>query len=139
MPLRLFHAAIVSAAILTGAIGASADAQVRRVQSPQPALPPGFQAPNIDPVMQRLNALQAEVNALRQSAGRQVVVLNFTAHPTMTWADSDNSFPKNNARAEAICREALGDRYGRVLSRKAEPDMSVNRWFFPNLLCETKP
>ena len=139
MSLRRLRTAIVMAAILTGVHGGSAHAQVRQVQSPPPPLPRGFLPPSIDPIMQRLNALQAELNALRQSAGRQIVVLNFTNHPTTTWADADNSFPKNNARAEAMCKEALGDRYGRVLSRKAEPDMSANRWFFPNVVCETQP
>ena len=131
--------AIVMAAVLTGAIGVPAEAQVRRVQSQPPALPPGFQAPNIDPVMQKLNALQAEVNALRQSAGRQVVVLHFSPLPATSWANDDNSFPENNQRAEAMCKEALGDRYGRVLSRKAEPDATLDRMFFPNLVCETRP
>ena len=139
MSRRKLRTAIVMAALLPGLLGVSAQAQIRRVQSPPPPLPPGFQAPALDPLVQRLNALQIEVNGLRQSAGRQVVVLHFTPHPTTSWTDADQSFPKNNARAEAICKEALGDRYGRVVSRKAEPDMSNGRWFFPNVVCETRP
>ena len=139
MSLSALRTAIVTAALITGAMGSPADGQVRRVQSPAPQLPPGVLAPSLDPVVQRLNALQIEVDALRQSAGRQIVVLNFTNHPSTTWAEADQTFPKNNARAEAICKEALGDRYGRVVSRKAEPDLSTNRWFFPNVVCETKP
>jgi hypothetical protein len=139
MSIPRLRTAIVMAAIVVGTLGASAQSQVRRVQSPPPPNPPGFQAPSIDPVMQRLNALQADLNALRQSTGRQIVVLHFTPHPTTSWTDADNSYPKNNARAEAMCKDALGDRFGRVVSRKAEPDMSANRWFFPNVVCETQP
>ena len=132
------HRRIAAALAVMGAIAMPANAQLR-VQTPQPPVPPGFQAPNIDPVMQRLNALQAQLKALQQSAGRQVVVLTFGPVDTTSWPDSDNSFPKNNQRAEAMCKEGLGDRYGRVLSRKVEPIMSADRWYFPNLVCETKP
>ena len=66
------------------------------------------------------------------------MVLHYPATDLNSWLDSDNSFPKNNQRAEGWCKAALGDRYGRVLSRLAQP-VGNGRWYFPNLVCETAP
>ena len=137
MSRRLVPSAILAAAVMAGALGGPAQGQVRRVQNPQPQLPPGFQAPDFNPVMQKLNALQAEVNALRQSAGRQVVVLHYTPTETGGWTDAENTFPQNNQRAVTICQAALGDRYGRVLSRTTQ--WTGSRFYFAHLVCETKP
>ncbi len=121
------------------AFAGPANAQARRVQAPAPAQPPSVQAPSISATSQAMANLKLQIEALRNSVGRQVVVLNFGPLPTTSWSNSDNNAPKNSARAEKICSEALGDRYGQVVSRQVEPSADLSRWYFPNLVCETKP
>ncbi len=136
---RITHIAllIVGSASLA-VLSQTAQAQ-NRVQAPAipPPQPPGIQKPNVNPTNQAIAALKLQLDGLRDSVGRQVVVLHFPKDDLNSWLDADNSFPKNNARAEAMCKTGLGDRYGRVLSREAQP--IGERWYFPNLVCETKP
>jgi len=140
MSLPRLRTAIVMAATLTAISSTTAPGQVRRIPTQPPTEPsPGYQPPGVDPVAQKLGKLQIAVESLRQSVGRQIVVLHFAPLPSTSWVDADNTFPKNNQRAEAICKEALGDRYGRVVSRKTEPDATLDRTYFPNVVCETKP
>lgn len=131
--------AAVAATILAAGIAGPAQAQDRRVQAPAPPPPPGIQRPEVNSTNQAIAALRLRVDALRDSVGRQLVVLHFAPVGTTTWADADNSFPSNTQRAEKMCKDALGDRYGRVVSRKAEPNMETGRWYFPNVVCETIP
>jgi hypothetical protein len=84
-----------------------------------------------------MSALNLKLDALRESVGRQVVVLNFSPLPWSSWPQAQHNWPSNNERAETMCKAALGDRYGRVLSRSVEQD--GDRYYFPNLVCETKP
>ena len=128
----------MAAVVLTFMFADTAMAQNRNVQSPPPPPPPGIQAPNMNSTNQAISALRLTLDALRESVGRQVVVLHYPATDLNSWLDADNSFPKNNQRAEAMCKAGLGDRYGRVLSRVAQP-IGNGRWYFPNLVCETAP
>ena len=128
----------MAAVVLTFMFADTAMAQNRNVQSPPPPPPPGIQAPNMNSTNQAISALRLRLDALRESVGRQVVVLHNPATDLNSWLDADNSFPKNNQRAEAMCKAGLGDRYGRVLSRVSQP-IGNGRWYFPNLVCETAP
>jgi hypothetical protein len=116
---------------------APAGAQERKVQAPPPPPPPGVQRPEMNSTNQAIAALRLRMDALRDSVGRQVVVLHFPSTDLNSWPDAQNSFPNNNQRAESVCKAALGDRYGRVLSRVAQP--AGDRWYFPNIVCETAP
>ena len=129
---------LLSAAALTVMFTAPALAQNRNVQVPPPPPPPGIQAPNVNSTNAAISALRLRLDALRESVGRQVVVLHYPSTDLNSWLDADNSFPKNNQRAEAMCKAGLGDRYGRVLSRVSQP-IGNGRWYFPNLVCETAP
>ena len=119
------------------ALAGAAQAQDRRVQAPRPAPQPRVQAPEIAPGSQAMAALNLKLDALRDSVGRQVVVLPFEPTDLNSWPDNQNNFPMNEKRAEDWCKEALGDRYGRVLSRRAHP--VGDRWYFPFIVCETRP
>jgi hypothetical protein len=127
---------IVAVLVSAGVLAQPVQAQVRR-PSPQPSPPQSFQAPASDPTVQAIAALKLQVEALRESVGRQVVALHFETTGQNSWGNAQNSWPQNNQRAEAMCKAALGDHYGRVLSREALP--TGDRWYFPNLLCETAP
>ena len=105
------------------ALAAPAQAQIR--------------APALDPTQQKLNALSQKVDALAQSAGRQVVSFEFSSEGLNTWTNAENTFPNNEQRAQNLCKELLSDRYGRVLSRRAQP--AGDRWYFRHLVCETRP
>jgi hypothetical protein len=136
----IIHSTLLFASFAAGLSGGVASAQTR-VKAPAlpPQQQPGVQKPNVDPTHQAIAALNLKLEALRESIGRQVVVLHFPLSQGTSWAEADNTFPANNQRAEKICKDALGDRYGRVLSRKVEPDMATSRWYFPNVVCETTP
>jgi hypothetical protein len=92
------------------------------------------QAPSVDPVMARLVALQAQLDALKQSAGRQVVVLHFTPTELPGWPD--NNYNNNQQRSTDLCKQALDDRYGRVISYRIRTN--DDRFFFSHVVCETK-
>jgi hypothetical protein len=135
-----FSKAMTATAWMTVAASAVSPAQGQmRVATPSPSKVPTIQKPSISGESQAISALRLRIDALRESVGRQVVVLHFPPVGTTTWAESGNSFPENTQRAEKICKDALGDRYGRVLSRKVEPNMETGRWYFPNVVCETAP
>lgn len=127
---------VAAAATVLGLLAQPAQAQVRR-PSPPPSPPQSFQPQAMDPTMQAIAALKLQLDTLRDSAGRQVVALHFEATGRDTWSEELNSWPQNNKRAETMCKAALGDRFGRVLSRTALP--TGDRWYFPNLVCETAP
>ena len=129
---------LMPAAVLTLMLAEPALAQTRNFQAPPPPPPPGIQGPNVNSTNQAISALRLRLDALRESVGRQVVVLHYPATDLNSGLDADNSFPKNNQRAEGMCKAGLGDRYGRVLSRVAQP-IGNGRWYFPNLVCETAP
>ena len=126
---------------LAGAImlAGPAVAQGGRVQAPAPSPGPGIQKPSLDPTIQAISALRLRLDALRESVGRQVVVLHFTPSESNGWLDSENNWSKNNQRSEAICKQALGDRYGRVLSRQPQVHPTAGRWYFSHVVCETIP
>ena len=128
----------MAAAVLTVMFAETALAQNRNVQSPPPPPPAGIQRPNVDSTNQAIAALRLRLDALRQSVGRQVVTLHYPATDLNSWPDAQNNFGANTQRAEGMCKAGLGDRYGRVLSRLAQP-IGNGRWYFPNLVCETAP
>ena len=97
----------MAAVVLTFMFADTAMAQNRNVQSPPPPPPPGIQAPNMNSTNQAISALRLRLDALRESVGRQVVVLHNPATDLNSWLDADNSFPKNNQRAEAMCKAGL--------------------------------
>ena len=120
-------------ALAIGIIANPALAQLR-------ALPPEpgkleYQPPKIDPMIKRLNAMQSQLDALRQSAGKQVVVLHFTPSELPGWAD--NIYANNQQRSADLCKQALDDRYGRVISYRVWTN--DDRFFFSHVVCETKP
>ena len=45
-----------------------------------------------------MSALSLKLDAFRNSAGRQIVVLHFPATDLNSWLSADNSFPANNQR-----------------------------------------
>ncbi len=133
--MKLFAGAI---ALALFAMANTAQAQTRVNPTPtrtNPDRTPGFQATPIDPVIERLIALQAEVDKLQESAGKQVVVLHFTPTELPGWPD--NNFNDNEQRAADLCKQALGDRYGRPLARRVWTH--ENHFYFSHLTCETKP
>ena len=98
---------LMPAAVLTLMLAEPALAQTRNFQAPPPPPPPGIQRPNMDSTNQAISALRLRLDALRESVGRQVVVLHNPATDLNSWLDADNSFPKNNQRAEAMCKAGL--------------------------------
>jgi hypothetical protein len=101
-----------------------------------PAVAAEVRAPALDPVQQRLNAIALKVDAATQAANRQVVAFHMSPDD-LSWSDADNNFPANNARGEKLCKDLLGDRYGRMLARRTQ--VSDERWYFSHVVCETKP
>jgi hypothetical protein len=118
--IRITTGLLVAAGLMTFA--APAAAQIR--------------APSLDPVQQRLNAIALKVDAATQAANRQVVAFHM-APEDLSWSDQQNTFPANNERGEKLCQDLLGDRYGRMIARRAQ--LSGERWYFSHLVCETKP
>jgi hypothetical protein len=97
----------------------------------------GVRAPNLDPTQQALAALSLKVDALTQSVGRQIIVLEQVDQTATLWPANTDTFPNNNARSTALCEEALGDRFGRVISRSRQT--VGDRYFLSRVVCETKP
>ena len=124
----------MAAAILAVTTASPAEAQ-KRAPVPQPAAQPGYQATDIDPVMARFNALQAQLNALQQSAGRQIVTLHF--EPGQGPSTADNNYNTNQQSATFLCEQLLKERYGRLLSYRIHN--ADDRFYFTHVLCETKP
>ena len=112
----------------------AADAQQRvQAQQPQPRQP-GYEAPKMNPVLGELKALRAKVDALEQSAGKQVVVFHFAEGQSPSHSENDAEWNKDNARM--LCQLMLKERYGRVLSYRMH--LGEGRVYFSHVVCETK-
>ena len=111
-------------------------AQTRVNPTPKsPAASSNYQATPIDPVIERLNKLQADLNVLKARTAKQVVVLHFTpADLGGGW--EENNYEQNKTRAEDLCKQALGDRYGRHIAHRNWT--SDGRFNFSHVSCETK-
>lgn len=113
----------------------AASPAVAQVRAPVPQTQGrDFQAPKIDPVIIRLNELQQELDALKESAGKQVVVLHFS--PTEHPGSLDNNYNNNQATATQMCQQVLGDRYGRMIDYRVWTN--GDRYFLSHIACETK-
>ena len=132
MSIRIPHLAVIAAASV---LAAPAAAQVR-APTPRPAPQPGVLNPDIDPASQGLSALALRLDAVEQAARRQVVVLEHNESNAESWPRSSDNFDNNNARSEDLCRGALGDRFGRVISRHRT--FSGDRHFLHRVVCETR-
>lgn len=132
MKLHVASACVALAASL--AFADTAGAQTVRQRTPEPSPPPGIQKPDVSPSSQAMSALSLKIDALRQSAGRQVVVLHFE---TPQSGRATNNAQTNDQVAEFECKQALGDRFGRVLSRM--PATHNGFWFLSRVVCETAP
>jgi|GEM_PF-591627 len=129
---RLAYIAVLSLGICT--IPAFAQTRVNPTPKP-PAASSSYQATPIDPVFERLNKLQADMNVLKAQTAKQVVVLHFSpADLGGGW--EDNNYNENKARAESLCQQALGDRYGRHIAHRNWT--SEGRFYFSHVSCETK-
>ena len=95
-----------------------------------------IRAQPVDPVHQRLTAIEGRLDRLADTAGAQVVVLHQTQDSLPQWPANTDTWPNNNQRAQAICESALGDRYGRVLSR--ERSYVEDRYYLSRIICETR-
>lgn len=84
--------------------------------------------------MGKLNSLQLQLNALKQSAGRQIVTLHF--EPGQGPSTADNNFNTNQQNATQLCEQLLKDRYGRMLSYRI--DTANEKFYLTHILCETK-
>jgi hypothetical protein len=111
-------------------------AQTVRAPAPTPGQQ-GIRAPNLDPTQQSLAALSLKVDALSQAVGRQIIVLEQVEQTATLWPASSDTFPNNNTRSTALCEQALGDRFGRVVSRDRQT--VGDRYFLSRVVCETRP
>ncbi|MDP3400812.1 MAG: hypothetical protein Q8R97_06795 [Brevundimonas sp.] len=133
------HAAVLPVSLVALAllaVGSPALAQVR-APTAQPAPQPGVRAPDSDPSSQAHSTILLRLDAVEQSARRQIVVLEFdeaTAGDEIWPASSDNS-SNNGNRVTAICSAALADRFGRVVSYQRA--YAGDRYFFGRVVCET--
>lgn len=124
------------AAALASACPAIAMAQTVRQTGVTPAQP-GVRAPNLDPTQSSLAALTLKLDALTQMAGRQIIVLEQVDQTATLWPASSDNWPNNNDRSTHLCKLALGDRFGRVLSRKRQ--VVGDQYFLSRVVCETQP
>jgi hypothetical protein len=97
----------------------------------------GVRPPTVDPTLQALSALSLKVDALAQTAGRQIVVLEQVEQTATLWPASSDTFPNNETRSTTLCQQALGDRFGRVISRDRQT--VGDRYFLSRVVCETRP
>ena len=123
--------AIVIALIACTVTGA-ATAQVRAPTQTAPSR--DFQPVKPDPVVTRLNAIQQELDALKESAGKQVIVLHFS--PTEHPGSLENNYNTNQAFATQACQQVLGDRFGRMIDYRVWTN--GDRFFLTHISCETK-
>lgn len=132
-----FTPAAALAAAAACALAPPAAAQTVRAPTPAPAQQPGLRAPDVSPASQGLGALTLRLDALEQAVGRQLVVLEQDqAAPGESWPAASDNFPNNNTRAEAACRDALGDRFGRVVSRQRRTE--GNLYYLSRVVCEAR-
>lgn len=117
-------------------IALPAAAQTVRAPTQTPAPPSGLRAPDTSPSSQGLSALALRIDALEQSVRRQIIVLEQGYPETERWPRDSDNFGNNNTRSQAICERALGDRYGRVISR--ERTFAGDYYFLHRVVCETR-
>jgi hypothetical protein len=127
---------LASAAALAVAVASPALSQSRAVTTSTQTTPPSrdFQPVKPDPVITRLNTLQQELDALKETAGKQVVVLHFS--PTEHPGSPDNNYNTNQAFATDACEKVLGDRFGRMIGYRVWTN--GDRFFLTHISCETK-
>lgn len=133
--MRIIRSSFWLASTAAVACAGAASAQTIRAQPKPPAVQPGLQAPNTSSQSQAFSALNLKLDALKQSLGRQVVALHFTPTELPPWPN--NNFGENEARAIGLCQQALGDRFGRLLSRRVQG--AGGGYYFTHVLCEVKP
>lgn len=112
-------------------------AQVR-APTPRPAPQPGILAPDVDPSSQAHSTILLRLDSVEQAALRQIVVLEYSLSSAYgeIWPVSSDNFNNNPNRATAICSQALGDRFGRMISYQRAYD--GDRYFFSRVVCETR-
>lgn len=126
---------LASAAVLAFVVASPALSQSRAVTTNTQTTPSrDFQSAKPDPVITRLNALQQELDALKQTAGKQVVVLHFS--PTEHPGSLENNYNTNQAFATDACEKLLGDRFGRMIDYRVWSN--GDRHFLTHISCETK-
>ena len=124
-----------SAAALAVLVASPVHSQSRAVTTNTQTTPSrDFQPVKPDPVITRLNALQQEIEALKEVAGKQVIVLHFS--PTEHPGSLDNNYNTNQAFANEACKKVLGDRFGRMIDYRVWTN--GDRFFLTHLSCETK-
>tara|TARA_R110002124_G_scaffold87463_2_gene225318 strand:+ start:3894 stop:4292 length:399 start_codon:yes stop_codon:yes gene_type:complete len=121
---------------LVCACSGAALAQTVRAPAPTPGQQ-GVRAPDLDPTQQSIAALSLKVDALSQAVGRQIIVLEQVEQTATLWPASSDTFPNNNTRSTALCEQALGDRFGRAISRDRQT--VGERYFLSRVVCETRP
>lgn len=134
IPIRL------TALALAASVALPAAAQTYRAVPATPPQQPGVLAPNVDPSSQAHSAIMLRLNEVEQAARRQVVALEYDEATAVaageSWPISTDNFNNNPNRATALCSQALGDRFGRVVSYQRAP--SGDRYFFSRVVCETQ-
>ncbi len=123
---------VVGAALLACIIASPAAAQVRATVPQMQSR--DFEAAKPDPAIVRLSELQQEVAALKESAGKQVIVLHYS--PTEHPGSLENNFNANQAFATQACEQMLGDRFGRMIAYRVWAN--GDRYFLTHISCETK-
>jgi hypothetical protein len=131
--------ALVSGGLLAFAASAPALAQVR-APTARPAPQPGLLAPEVDPSSQAHSTIMLRLDAVEQAAMRQLVILEYDAATAEAageiWPTSSDNFNNNPGRATALCSQALGDRFGRMISYQRA--YAEDRYFFSRTVCETR-
>lgn len=127
---------IVFATVLASACPIIATAQTVRQAGVTPTQP-GVRAPDIDPTQGSLAALTLKLDALTQMVGRQIIVLEQVDQTATLWPAASDNFSNNNTRSTHLCKLALGDRFGRVLSRQRQ--VVGDQYFLSRVVCETQP
>ena len=122
----------IAIALLACAMTGTAAAQVRAPT--QTTASRDFQPVKPDPVIVRLNELQKELDALKETAGKQVVVLHFS--PAEDPGAEENNYNNNQAKATQACQQVLGDRFGRMLAYRVW--VHDDRYYLSHISCETK-
>ncbi|KPF79172.1 hypothetical protein IP78_09645 [Brevundimonas sp. AAP58] len=125
---------------LAASVAFPAAAQTYRAVPATPQQQPGIRAPDLDPSSQAHSAIMLRLNEVEQTARRQIVTLEYDEATATaageSWPLSSDNFNNNPNRATALCSQALGDRFGRVVSYQRAP--SGDRYFFSRVVCETR-
>lgn len=135
------HAAVLPVslvALVALAVSSPAFAQVR-APTPQPAPQPGIVAPDFDPSSQAHSTILLRLDAVEQSVRRQIVVLEYSQDSvgvSNRYPIASSSASNNANRVTAHCSQALGDRFGRVVSY--ERTTFGEYYFFNRIVCETQ-